>query len=469
MKKTIAAIFVFSALASAFVFAQEQDKVLTLTVDQAVELAKENSKTLKAAEIDLAMKKRASANSWNVFLPSVTASMTAVRTTDIDSSLTQMNNMGQFAEAINALSAAVKKEPFISTYTPAADKEKYHWALAGNISVTLNLSAAYIGQIRAAKADYEGGKITWEQSQKQTLMGIKKLFYTLLLQQESLEVKKATLENARQRAAQAEANYKNGLIPELRLLNAQVTYENQKPEVESAEQALAQAMDNFAFLIGLPVGTKIQLEGSIEPTYVKVNSDELLERYAENSLDYQALKSKIDSLKFNLCALNLKSYTPALSLAYNYQPTKTFFSDDSKWPDQGKLAITLAWNLTDMLPFSANRQQAKTVQDNLEKLELNMENLKENQKVQVKKAVDTLNQARGQIDSMGRNITLAQRAYNSSARSYRNGATELLDLRDSESQLNQAKLGQLNQKFNYISALMDLEYMLNTDLSSYKE
>ena len=34
--------------------------------------------------------------------------------------------------------------------------------------------------------------------------------------------------------------------------------------------------------------------------------------------------------------------------------------------------------------------------------------------------------------------------------------------------LNQAKLGQLNQKFNYISALMDLEYTLNVELSSHK-
>jgi len=404
------------------------------------------------------MKKRASAYSWNVFLPSVQAGITAARTTDIDSSLQQMNMMG-------AMGAAMQGK----TYTPMESKEKYHWALVGSVSATLNLSAAYIGQICAAKADYEGGKITWEQSQKQTLMNIKKLFYTLLLQQESLGVKKATLENARQRAAQAEANYRNGLIPELRLLNAQVTYENQKPEVESAEQALSQSMDNFVFLIGLPVGTKIKLEGSIEPTYVNVNSDELLEKYAENSLDYQSLNSKIDSLKFNLTALNLKSYTPALSLGYTYQPTKTFYTDDSKWPDQGKLTITLAWNLTDMLPFSANRQKATDVKDNLAKLKLNMETLKENQKVQVKKAVDTLNQAREQIESMGRNITLAQRAYDSSARSYRNGATELLDLRDSESQLNQAKLGQLNQKFNYISALMDLEYTLNTDLSSYRE
>ncbi|MBR5966712.1 MAG: TolC family protein [Treponema sp.] len=466
MKKTIAAIFVFSALASTLLFAQEQEKVVTLTVDQAVELAKENSRTLKSAEIDLEMKRRASANSWNVFLPTVTASFSAARTTEVD--LSQANSTIAMANGMNQLSSTITGKPFVPQ-EPLSEKEKYHWALVGEVSASLNLSLAYISKIRAAKVDYECGKITWEQSQKQTLMNIKKLFYGLLLQQESLDVKKATLENARQRAAQAEANYRNGLIPELRLLNAQVTYENQKPEVESAEQALAQAMDNFAFLIGLPVGTKIQLEGSIEPAYVNVNSEELLNKYADNSMDYQNLKGSIESLKLNLSAMNLSSYTPALVLSYNYQPMKTFVSDDSKWKDQGKFAASLVWRLTDMLPFGANRQQAKTIQDNVKKLEIQMETLKENQKVQVKKAVDTLNQARKQIESMGRNITLAQRAYDSSARSYRNGATELLDLRDSESQLNQAKLGQLNQKYNYISALMDLEYTLNTDLSEYRE
>ena len=84
----------------------------------------------------------------------------------------------------------------------------------------------------------------------------------------------------------------------------------------------------------------------------------------------------------------------------------------------------------------------------------------------VKKAVDTLNLARAQIDAMGRNVTLAQRAYDMTMRSYRNGATELLDVRDAETSLNQAKLGQISQKFNYISALMDLEDALNTDLTS---
>ena len=43
--------------------------------------------------------------------------------------------------------------------------------------------------------------------------------------------------------------------------------------------------------------------------------------------------------------------------------------------------------------------------------------------------------------------------------------TELLDLRDAEESLNKAKLGLLNQKYSYISALMDLENTLNTPLA----
>ncbi len=466
MKKDLAAACIFAALGLFAAGAQEStasEKTVTLSIDQAVDYALEHSRTLKSNDIDLDIKARAAKYAWNVFLPTVNATFTAARTSDIDSTLQSINGSASMMGLIQQLHPGVP----IPAAETVSESEKLHWALVGGISAKLNLSLAYIDQIRAAKASYECGQISWEQNKRQTVVNIKKLFYGLLLQQESLGVKKATLTNARQRAEQAEINFRNGIIPELSLLNAQVTYQNQRPEVETAERTLNQQLDTFAFLLGLPVGTKIELTGSIEPIYVDLTTDELLEKYSQNNLDIQSLQSNIDILKLNLSALNFSTYTPALSLAYNWQPTKTFFSDSSKWVDQGKLSITFAWNITNMLPFSDNRQKAQDLKANIEKLDLSMETLHENQKVEVRKAVDTLNQAREQIDSMGRNITLAQRAYDSSSRSYRNGTTELLDLRDAENQLNQARLGQLNQKFNYISALMDLEYTLNTDLSEY--
>ncbi len=465
MSRKIKTVAFFCLILAAFsAFAQDtktdapETEIISLTVDQAVEYALEHSRTLKSADIDLEIKARASRYSWNVFLPTVQASGTMSRASDYTPSTGDV------------ISYALGK----TTKIPSSfDKEEDRWSVVGNLSASLNLSLAYIWQIRAAKADYENGKITYEQSTKKTVMNIKKLFYGLLVQQESLKIQKTSLENARQRMVQAETNFKNGTIPELSLLQTQVNYENTKPDVEDAENSLNQQFETFVFLIGMPVGTKISLEGNIAPSYIEADTDSLIEQYGEENLDIKSMQKTIDMMKMNLTALNVSSYTPALALSYGFQPVYTgahafrFMKDigrDSKWFDNGKLGITLAWNLTNMLPFSANRQSAADLRQNIKKLEITMETLRENQKVEVKKAVDTLNKAKAQIEAMDRSVKLAQRAYDMTYRSYRNGMTELLDLRDAETSLNQAKLGSLSQKYQYISALMDLEYTLNTTL-----
>ncbi|MBQ5569678.1 MAG: TolC family protein, partial [Treponema sp.] len=134
------------------------------------------------------------------------------------------------------------------------------------------------------------------------------------------------------------------------------------------------------------------------------------------------------------------------------------------WVDNGSFSVTLAWKISDMLPWSKNRQQAKDLKANIQKLELSLQDVRENQRMKIQEAVDNLKMCREQIQSMQRNVTLAQRSYNMSATAYMNGTRELLDLRDAENQLNQAKLGLANQKFNYISSLLDLETLLGIEL-----
>lgn len=437
-------------------FAQEQkEKTVTLTIDQAVEYALKNSRTLKSNDIDLEMKKRASDVSWNVFLPNVSVNGTMKRSNEISP---------QYG------------------LTDYPDEES-RWDVIGGASVSWNFTPAYIAKIQIAKANYEAGKISWEQSQNETLVNVKKIYYGLLLQQESLKIQKTTLENARRRMIQAEANFKSGLVPEISLLQTQVNYENTKPTVDSAEQTLNQQFDTFAFLIGLPVGTKIELTSSIEPQYVDVTTEGLLNKYADNDLQIQSMKKNMETAKLGITALDLSTWVPTFALSYGWTPMYTdgsalglpqnakafgFAGDlgkNDKWYDSGSLTLTLAWNLTNMLPWSSNRQQVKDYRQQLAQLELAVESLKENQKVQVRKAVDTLNQAKQQIENMNRSVQLAQKAYDMQLRSYRSGTTELLDLRDSENSLNQAKLGQLNQKYQYISALMDLENTLNVKLT----
>lgn len=469
MKKIYGIALILSVIAGS-AFAQEQavnskmEKVV-LSIEEAVNYALEHSLTLKSNDIDLEMQKRANSTSWNVFLPTVQASGTMSRANDFTPGT---------ADILKSAISQAMGGPALPVPTDF-EKEEDRWKAVGNVGLSWAFSPAMIANIKMAKINYETGKITLEQSQKETVLNIKKLYYGIVLQQEALKIQKTSLESARQRMNQAEANFKNGLVPEISLLQTQVNYENTKPSVESAEQALIQSIDTLAFLIGMPVGTNIELSSSIEPVYIDVETEDLLSKYAENDLNIRALKGQIEAAKFGLKALGLKTWVPALALNYSWQPVYVgeegafhFYKGigkDKDWYDSGSLSLTLAWNLTDMLPWSSNQQQIKDTRAQVAKAKLGLEIMKENQKVQVRKAVDTLVQTKNQIENMNRSVQLAQKAYDMQYKSYRNGTTELLDLRDAENSLNQAKLGQLQQKMSYINAVMDLENILNVTLT----
>ena len=322
--------------------------------------------------------------------------------------------------------------------------------------------------LRLIRKQYEAGQITWDQTLRQNELQVRKLFYGLLLQQEGLTLQQRSLENARLRAQQAQVNYRNGLIPELALLQAQVAYENQRPSILKQEQAMKQQLDLFGFLLGVPAGTEIVLEGEINPSFIDLDTDELISLYAQNHPDILSLQKNLEILNLNLSVQNMQAYTPSLSLSWGFQPVVADISSNwiDTYVDNGAFSATLAWNLTNLLPFSANRQAAKDIKDNIRKLELSLETLVEKTELDIRTQVDALAQSQAAIEASAGNIQLAQRSYDMTLVAYRNGTVELLDVRDAENQLNQAKLGLANEKFNYLSGLMDLEYTLNTKLGN---
>ncbi len=457
MKKNYVGILVSLALFSvSVVYAQSEsavtensgktaeEPVVRLTIEQAVDYARENSKTLQSSAIDLEIKKRASSYSWNQFMPSVQVTGTMSRKNEV----TPISIPG-------------------ITMPPQPDPtEADHWTAVGGVSVSWNFSAAMIESIRLAKRDYEAGLISWDQTLRQTELQIEKLFYGLLLQEESLKIQQDSLENARLRMEQARINYLNGLIPELSYIQAQVSYQNMKPSVMKQEQLLKQQLDMFGFLIGLPTGIKIELEGAIEPPHIDLVAQDLVDISMENNPDILLLNKNLEILKLTYSMQNLQTYIPSVSLSWGFQPVVSDIQENwiDNYTDGGSFSATLVWNLTNMLPFSANQQKAKDTKDNIRKMELSLETLKENTALNIRTQIDNLNQAWANIEAASGNITLAQKSYDMNVTSYQNGTRELLDVKDAESQLNQAKLGLINSKYEYLTGLLDLEYSLNIDL-----
>jgi len=447
-KKILFVLSVFLLVSTNF-FAQETKKIV-LTVDSAVQYALDNSRTLKSAAIDLEMKTRQKKTAWNVFLPSVSVNAIASRSNEYS------NMMDSILPMLNP------------GYVPTDPTEKDYWTEMGQISASLPLSLALIDGIKATKANYEAGLITWEQSLKETERDVQKMFYALLLQQESLALQKQTLENAKNRYEQAKINFSNGLVPELSVLQAQVSYENQKPSIMKQEQALKQQISLFAFILGLPFNADIELQGEINPVFLTLNPEELVQQHLMNRLDVKTLQKNIELLKIQLSASRMQAYTPALVLSYGFQPIvkdeEDNWFDKDNITDGGNFSATLSFNITNMLPFSSNGIAMKNTKANIEKLQITLDTVLQNGEMEIYTLIDNLNQSRSAIEASKMSIQLAKKAYDMTMQAYDSGTKELLDVRDAESQYNQAQLGLANESFNYISSVIELEYALNTRL-----
>lgn len=444
------------------------------TIDDAVNYALENSKSLKSDAIDLEIAKRAKGFSWNVFMPTLGAQTTAVRITDNSTYETVYDNVVGAAR----LGSLEKGGPLPSSQydnivkgAGFEDDESMHWAWVWGLDASWTFNAAMIMGIKAAAKQYETGKITYAQKVQTLETNVRKMFNGLLVQQEALNIEVDKLNNARARFEQANKNYNAGMVPEIQKLNAQVTYENQKPTVLSQRLALKQSLDQLAFVMGFPYGKDIKLVGKIDPSYVEVDPDEAFRDYINENLEIQNLKKNIELLKVSLLSSRLKTFVPSLVLDYSLTPNIYAAGD---WvddlSDKGTLKITLAYkNVLDMLPCSSEMQSAKNTKQQIKQAELGLEQLYQNSEIEVHTLVNNLENYRQNIESMERNINLAQTSYNATVRAFNNGRTELLDVRDAENQLSQAKLGLLSEKMNYQNAILDLENKLNKNIDDIKK
>lgn len=427
------------------------ESVMDITLEEAVKMALSESSQIKTARIDSNLKTRAYGTRWNVFIPSVSFTGSGIRSSTVT----------DYASMFSSIFPSMPPSP--------APTESDHWALSASISASLNLNFALIEGIKASRNNLHLGYITLKQAEKQVERDVKKLFYSILLMQDNLSLQRELLENSKNRYEQAKINYQQGRVPELTVLQTQVTYENMKPSVMELEHTVRQQLRSFALVIGLEEGILPNLVGEIKPEFIDLDKTELAKKYSASSFDVISLQKNIMLMENSLMAAKFQMYTPSLSFSYAYTPTMSDvtapFFDSESWTDNGRFTASLYFDITGLLPFSSTYQKMLDTQANIDKLRLNLNLLVQNNASEIISLVEKLEKSKSSMEVSQMSIGLAQKAYDMTLTAFQNGTTELLDLRDSESQLAQARLGLANEGFNYISALLDLEYLVNADLT----
>jgi outer membrane protein TolC len=339
--------------------------------------------------------------------------------------------------------------------------------VAGSIQTSLNINFAMFEAMRQLQLDYESGLLSYEKAKTQLERDVRKSYYQMLLLQENIALLRENYDAAERRVAMARANYRAGLVPELNLLQAQVAVENMKPTIDQAENGLKLVMAQFAMNLGLGYDTRFELipvEEGLD--FIPLDVAELIHQASINKPEIQELRQNILVLESTRKAKKQQTYTPTLSLSWNLNsaftqdPWKDSWFDSDLWTNSGSLTISLGFKLHSLLPWSSDIQGIKTIDDNIRGLSLNIAQAVRGTEVEIYNTLLSLEKIRTTVEAQKYTVNLAERSYKLTEEAYRAGLTELLEVQNAELELRKSRIGVLEQDFNYIQGLIDLEYSM---------
>ena len=425
------AVFIFFAfIFTAFSFAEESDDgILHLTVDDAVQYAINGNLDIKQSEITLGTYKRAKNNSWNTFIPSVTAS-------------------GSFTQSF--------LDPNISSVS------------AGG-SVSLGLSPSVVTSIRSAVLNYENQEITYETAVKAVELNVRQLFTTLLYQKEYIEILEASVQSAQRQYESDLAKYNRGTLAQVNVLSdqvslqsAQLTYENQKITYENNRASFKQ-------ILGISQDTKIELEGSLDSV---LSLPEITEEYVSSirktSTSMASLEKQKEIAENSLLATRFSAWGPSISASYNLSwsgnnsdgtgGTGDFsFAND---PSTNALTLSVSIPLDGYIPWSSGATSIQSQKDTIKTLDVQIESQKITEDVNIQNYLNTIKSTQSSMKLGQSNVRLAEQTLSLTEDAYNHGTKSLLELQTARDNLNSAKTDVLSNATTLITAILNLENTL---------
>lgn len=423
MKKYL--FFLILLFCAGFVFAEE----ISVTVEQAIELAMQNNIQVHQAERTLNAAKRSNRTSWNSVSPSISGSAN-LSIPLMENSMTKSKDM----------------------------------SLSVSGSANLRLTPSLYTAIRSAKIQLEQGQITYSEALRSVELNVRKIFYSLLLSEKNLVTQKRSMEAAKRQYETNLAKYNRGQLSELDMLSSQVNYESKMPSVENQENMLVNSMENFKQLLGLDRNVELKLNGSLEG-FESFDEEKVFENLA-NVPSIKKMEKQVEAAKNQLLAARFSAYGPSVSAGYSVGANMTLKDGQELKLSSHSISLGVSIPLDGYLPWSNGALSVANQKDNLATLKENLENQKTTVQLSIENSLRTIRQAQSQKKSLEATVELAQKTYDLTQIAYNQGSRDYNSLMNAQDSLTSARTQLQSQNLTLVNAILELENTLGVPFGS---
>jgi outer membrane protein len=289
-------IFILFFLVFAFHFSTSaQSKVYTL--DEAINTALNNNRDITISEMNVKKAVAAIDQAYGYALPSLDLSGSfshflekpKMSFPDFGSLLQNATYSILFDENVLPRDES-KFKPLQNVLQSFAQTNNYSTSLT--LSQTIFSSAVFKG-IGASQIYYDLAKADLNGTVSKTVLSVQKTFYGVLLSKEVLDITKQSFENAEANLNDVEALYREGMVSEFDMLQAQVQVENIRPAVLQMENNLQSAKDGLKIILGIEQNDEIDVAGEFVYTpYDISNEEELINEALVSNFEIKTLELK---------------------------------------------------------------------------------------------------------------------------------------------------------------------------------
>ncbi|MEX1211857.1 MAG: TolC family protein [Balneolaceae bacterium] len=475
---------------------------LTLTLEEAVELALVHNYLLEKGLLNLEMADEQIRQAWGTVYPQVGASGSYTRNLkspnpfagsdagglfDLFGAMEWLNYNETARTDSDGSTAPLTFEEFMDRQeqgmedagvTPAGGENPFAIDNQFNfgLSVTQTLfNGAAFAAIRGAEQLKEMNRDEFAAQQQSVVDQIRQLFYGALLAREQTEVLRASVERLKETVRDTQASVEAGILSNYESLSAEVELVNLETELISSENRAEMAVLQLGLTIGIPVETELTLRGTLdvdgtaattlqEPAYdleLALNRRpdlqqmngyiELLgiQKKVERARYFPTVQAFLNTAYIGQVPTNRERVWSDPETPFSFRTETRGFFDDSYWDSALAVGIQLQWSLFDGFQRHSRMQQRSI---EIKQAQIDREQLRNGIQLEVDQVRREIETAWQRIRSQERNLERANLNYEQARRRLTEGVGTALEERQASSLLDQSRLAWLSAAHDLLVA-----------------
>ena len=439
----------------------------SLTLQESVEMAKENNKELQKAREEVGKYRQEYNNVRGNLLPQITLSG-GYRYKHMklpDSAIPMMpsleSELDNIATHNDSIIAGFIDYGF-SSFIP--DQESDEYSLSGTVSLSqvIFMGGKLINGINIAGKLYHLQEKKYWLDEQNLIFNTTDLYYKTKLAAEVAEIQAEALDFANLYFQQVSDMYEEGLVSEYDILRAELEVQKLEPDVLEAEKNSKLAMESYANHLNLDESNLELIDDTDLPEMEEIDLDSAVESGLKHRMEIELSGIGVDVSKVML-HYEKGNFLPNIGITADY----TYFGADAEkiesddWGSSYQVGIGFSMPLFTGL---SNNSKIKKAKHTLNQSKLDHRSLQDMIELDVRNSFWQWKADLEKVNVQTRNVELAAKGLEIANARYENQVSNQLEIIDAQLQLKGAKLSFMNAKYAAVISYTKFQKAMGREL-----